>query len=408
MRTFRFVLSLSLLLLLQNEIIQAQWKQTGLFSSPGTVKALAVSSTSLYAGTWGRGVYTSTDNGTSWNEGLNNQLVNALTVSGDKLFTGLNNGFNPSPDGLGSMYVNSVQMFPCVYSIVVSGTNLFAGTDFEGVFLSTNNAKSWTQVNSGLTNPLVRALAVSGTNLFAGTYGGGVFLSTNNGTNWTNVGLVTENILSLEVSGTNLFAGAEFGVFLSTNSGTSWTNIGLPNSYVRAFAVSGTNIFAGTGSTPTSPDGIGGGVFLSTNNGTSWAQVNSGLSDTSVWSLAISGNNLFAGTSKHFVYRRPLLEMVTGVKDNHNQLPTRFSLEQNYPNPFNPATTISFSLPTKSFVSLKVYDALGREVATILSEELSAGTYSRQWNAASIPSGIYFYHLHAGSFTETKKLVLLK
>jgi hypothetical protein len=85
-----------------------------------------------------------------------------------------------------------------------------------------------------------------------------------------------------------------------------------------------------------------------------------------------------------------------------------YSLGQNYPNPFNPATTISFSVPTQSFVSLKVFDSLGREQSVLLSEKLSAGTYTRQWNAADLSSGVYFYRLEAGSFIETKKLILLK
>ena len=85
-----------------------------------------------------------------------------------------------------------------------------------------------------------------------------------------------------------------------------------------------------------------------------------------------------------------------------------YSLTQNYPNPFNPTTTISFSLPSKSFVSLKVFDILGRDVATIVSEEMSAGNYSRPWNADKMSTGIYFYRLQAGSFTETKKLILLR
>ena len=88
--------------------------------------------------------------------------------------------------------------------------------------------------------------------------------------------------------------------------------------------------------------------------------------------------------------------------------PKEFALLQNYPNPFNPNTTISFDLPSKSFVSLKVYDALGREVSVLVLNELPAGTYTREWNGASMPSGVYFYRLQAGSFVETKKLVLLK
>ncbi len=97
-----------------------------------------------------------------------------------------------------------------------------------------------------------------------------------------------------------------------------------------------------------------------------------------------------------------------GVANTDKTLPSEFELDQNYPNPFNPSTNISFSLPSKSFVSLKIFDALGREVSTILSVELLAGKYSRQWNAAGLPSGIYFYRLQAGSFNETKKMILLK
>jgi hypothetical protein len=89
-------------------------------------------------------------------------------------------------------------------------------------------------------------------------------------------------------------------------------------------------------------------------------------------------------------------------------MPETFTLFQNFPNPFNPTTSISFSLPLKSFVSIKIFDLIGREVAIIVSEELSAGSYSRTWNATTMSSGIYFYRLHAGSFTETKKLVLLR
>ena len=196
-----------------------------------------------------------------------------------------------------------------VSCLAVSGTNLFAGTGTDldapcdgGVFLSTNNGTSWTEVNSGLTNSDVLSLAVGGTNLFAGTWGG-VFLSTNNGTSWTAIGLTNSDVFSLAVSGTNLFAGTRGGgVFLSTNNGTSWTavNSGLTNSFVLSLAVSGMNLFAGTS----------GGVFLSTNNGTSWTEVNSGLTNFDVSSLVVSGTNLFAGTWGGGVWRQPLLEMI--------------------------------------------------------------------------------------------------
>lgn len=90
------------------------------------------------------------------------------------------------------------------------------------------------------------------------------------------------------------------------------------------------------------------------------------------------------------------------------QHPNGFQLFQNYPNPFNPLTTISFNIPKRSFVTLRVFDVIGRELTTIVSEELPAGKYSREWKVEGIPTGVYFYRLEAGSYSETKKLVLLK
>jgi hypothetical protein len=88
--------------------------------------------------------------------------------------------------------------------------------------------------------------------------------------------------------------------------------------------------------------------------------------------------------------------------------PSIFSLSQNYPNPFNPSTAISFQLPVNSFVTLKVYDVLGNEVATLVNEEILAGEYKIEFNASKMGSGVYFYTLRAGEFVQSKKMLLLK
>jgi ligand-binding sensor domain-containing protein len=307
---------------------------------------------------------------------------------------------------LHARWIQTYGFYDGVHTFAVSGTNLFAGTE-GGVFLSTNNGASWSAVNTGLNNTNVRALAVYGTNLFAGTYGGGVFRSTNNGTNWyvVNTGLIFTQVQALAVSGTNLFAGTYIGgVFLFDNNSLRWTpvNNGLTDTYVYALAVSGTNLFAGTYT----------GVFHSTNNGTSWTSGSIGLTDPYVNALAISGTNLIAGTGSGGIFLSTnngsswteVIKTALTVEGLSTNLPIKYSLEQNFPNPFNPETTISFSLPLKSFVSLKVFDALGREVSVVLSEELPAGKYSRKWNAAGLPSGVYFCRLQVGSFTEAKKI----
>jgi len=99
---------------------------------------------------------------------------------------------------------------------------------------------------------------------------------------------------------------------------------------------------------------------------------------------------------------------VVSVEDETPNLPTEFSLSQNYPNPFNPSTMIKYAISSGQYATLKVYDVLGNEVATLINEEKSPGTYEVEFTAKGLPSGIYFYQLKAGRFIQTKKLVLLK
>ena len=107
---------------------------------------------------------------------------------------------------------------------------------------------------------------------------------------------------------------------------------------------------------------------------------------------------------------------ITDVVTGDDNLPATFSLAQNYPNPFNPTTAIQYEMRDGGFVSLKVYDLLGREVATLVNEKKAPGTYQVTWNASGqarqtaggLATGVYYYRLSAGSFTEMKKLLLLR
>jgi hypothetical protein len=105
---------------------------------------------------------------------------------------------------------------------------------------------------------------------------------------------------------------------------------------------------------------------------------------------------------------------VTGIEPtNNSRIPNEFKLFQNYPNPFNPSTKIKFELPLskgglKGVVSLKVYDILGKEIQTLVNEQLQPGTYEVEFDGSNLPSGIYFYKLSTGNFTETNKMLLIK
>ena len=99
---------------------------------------------------------------------------------------------------------------------------------------------------------------------------------------------------------------------------------------------------------------------------------------------------------------------LTGVENSKNSIPTSFNLNQNYPNPFNPSTKITYSIPKSSYVSLKIYNVLGQEVAALVNQQQNAGSYAVNFDASSLSSGIYLYRIQAGSFVSTKKMTLLK
>jgi len=147
---------------------------------------------------------------------------------------------------------------------------------------------------------------------------------------------------------------------------------------------------------------------LPNGNGPTLSLVNPQMDNTLAESWRASG---FSGTPGY------LNDIYTKTELENDLVPTEYVLYQNYPNPFNPSTSIQYAISSKQFVTLKVYDLLGREVVTLVNEEKSAGAYNVQFTINNLPagrqgvqlsSGIYFYRLQAGSFVETKKMILLR
>jgi photosystem II stability/assembly factor-like uncharacterized protein len=387
-------------------------------------------------------IFRSTDNGDSWVPQMTCYAW-CFVIRDSDMFAGTDEGvFRSTDNGMNWTAASAGSLYAAAFA--VSESNLFAGNYGGGVFRSTNNGTSWTSVNEGLPKDIhdstqyapVISLALSGQNLFAGTECRGAFLSSDGGTSWTavNEGLPKDihdstqyaPVISLALSGQNLFAGTTVGVFLSTNSGTTWiaVNAGLPkDTYdttqyveINALALSGQYLFAGTAD----------GVFLSTNNGLTWNAINNGLPQNvgivgNVGAFAFNDSYVLVGTGNFTgpggsgegsfgagVWKRPLSELVSAVQVISHDMPQSFGLSQNYPNPFNPSTTISYQLPTQSHVTLKIFDVLGREVATLVNGFEEAGYKSLMFDGTKLSSGLYFYRLTAGRYVETKKLLLLR
>jgi hypothetical protein len=275
----------------------------------------------------------------------------------------------------------------------------FAGTISYGVYKSTNSGQNWTQ--TVLNNRDVLSLLAANGDLFAGTGNSqGVYYSDNDGTSWSQTSLNNRNIYALAVCGSSILAGTESGVYVSTNGGSGWTQ--RMNQYVLSLAVKGDSVFAGTSNS---------GVYLSTNRGTNWVTYNDGMSSSiGISAVCRSGGFIIAGgngSGGSGTYRRQLTGVV-GVTPAHQEIPAGHILSQNYPNPFNPATNIKFSIPKSSIVNITVHDITGKEIAILVNEQLSAGTYNANFDASEYPSGIYFYKLESEGYTEVKKMMLIK
>ena len=150
------------------------------------------------------------------------------------------------------------------------------------------------------------------------------------------------------------------------------------------------------------------GIYSTNDGGTSWSNITDNLGHWGGKFLRLNPHNtnqLFLGTDGGDVW---IKDLVTTIDDNEVSIPSKFNLDQNYPNPFNPSTRISYQLPTLSKVVLKVYDILGREVTTLVNREQNAGNYKIIFNSSNLSSGIYFYRIVSGVFTQTKKMMVIK
>lgn len=303
---------------------------------------------------------------------------------------------------------------------------LYTGT--HRVYWSVNRAASWHAISPDLSNGPSPGNLVFGTVttitvapsdpniIYAGTDDGNVQVTLNGGTNWTQIdaGLPDRWVTRVAVDPNDgMIAYATFSgyrwdeylshVFRTTDGGSSWQDIAgnLPAAPVNDIIVDpdlDSTLYVGSDV----------GVYVTNNLGSSWAYLGDPLPNVPVTDLVLhrGTRKLVAATYGRSMYTYDL-GGVTSVSQA-TRVPGRLILAQNYPNPFNPSTTIAFTIPESGFVTLKLFNLLGQEIATLASQKMAAGKHHVQWNAQGVSSGTYVYVLTAGNHSESRKLVLLK
>lgn len=404
MKYFIIVLALIINSLIYINNSQSQWVQIPYgIGNTNSIECLTSKGNIIYAGA-ANSIFFSTNYGDWWIQSNANNRVLSLAYNDNFIFAGTyGEGVYVSTNEGITFDLTSLTSRD-VYCLTVSDGNVFAGTRFWGVYITTNNGLNWAQTS--LNNKYIRSLTSNGNKVFAGTSSYGVYTTTNNGLNWTQSGLSGEYVTAISTIGNNIIAGTVLtGIHISTDNGLNWTQTSLNNWDILSIAVKDSIILAGCHNN----------VFYSSNFGLTWSTRNEGLGTIfQVNSMLILNNYAYGGTIGKSIWKRPLSGL-TGIKITNQKTLSSYSLSQNYPNPFNPTTKIKFDVVKSGNVKIVVYDVTGREVQTLVNKKFQPGTYETTFDGSGLTSGVYFYRMvirQSGSstdgYSETKKMIYLK
>ncbi len=384
-------------------------------------------------------LFKTTNGGDEWAQlpSPDNELIVDVDVLGEKIWGATDWGrLIYSPDGGQTWsvqfvdssitdFMNYVEMFDEDNGIAMG--DVYAGNPTSNpgpaLFLkTTDGGVNWVSVNDsafgGISGDTWRRLDFVSPSVGYFRESGGpspeaIFKTTDGCNSWQRLTL-SSNIILLKfynefIGVTANVSGGGTTVSRTTDGGINWQTFPLGTSWSNDFEF-----------LPDDPDNIwcvdGDNLYFSSNFGESWAIVNLPVTQVYGRDLVFTGQSNMWLLCDGVVLRNANISTVLNAGENTAEIIGDFSLEQNYPNPFNPTTKIQFTLPSPSegegsgvrFSTLKIYDILGRDVSTLVNKDLAPGSYVVDFDAKDLGSGIYFYKLNAGSFTKTKKMIVLR
>jgi len=370
----------------------------------------------IFVGVTNGGVWRSTDYGATFtNTGAQTYTIVSIGIdkfNADRIYAGSSsaslNGFFISTDG-GATFGSSTLSLNIWQILQSSSNDLYVATTSSPYPFSksTDGGLTWATTGSqpaamrGATLDLIDDIYIAGNGgVYKSTNGGAAFIN-HNFTFTSNKILTFENKIMVCASGTT-----NGGVWIFTD-----TQIPVELSSFTAIATNGTVKLSWETATELNNSGFE--ILRSIQNNDEWATIGfvPGFGTTTkAHTYSFIDSDVQNG---NYSYRLKQIDFDGSyeyskiVEVEVIQL-LAFTLEQNYPNPFNPSTKIKYQIPVGGFVNLKVYDVLGNEIATLINQEKSAGSYNIEFNAFGIPSGIYFYTLKAANYIQTRKMILLK
>jgi len=423
--TLIVILVLSLISFLSFSTASAQWsEQTTPLSSPLYSVSAVDNNVAWSCGTLAKVIKT-VNGGTTWTDASGTGILAGLDLynifgidANNALVTGSSS----------STYVykttNGGSTWTLVYTQaggfqnaiwMTSATNGFMTGDPVGgnwaLYNTTNGGTNWTAVTPAVPGPGIagwnNSLMILGSKIWFGTNGTKLMYSADGGATWssqTTTGALNTYAVWFNDATNGIAGGSTTGGVKTVNGGTTWSSLivnPLLNNNWTGITGYGSNWWISSFTNV---------IWGSTNGGTSWVADYTAATGHQYYhmSKARTGNNIYAVKGAGAPGQVTKYTAPTGINLISGEVPSNYNLSQNYPNPFNPTTNIKFSIPTQGFVTLKVYNNLGKEVATLVNENTSVGTYEVNFDAGSITSGVYFYRLQSDNFTETKRMILIK
>ncbi len=383
--------------------MSAQWNRV--VSPSSRVFAFKQIDSKLFAGTEDSGLWYSLNGGAGWQQhatGLYefNFDVSSFERSGDYLFAGTEGGGvclsrNKGVDW--EPFNSGFQSQGFVSGLIMVGDTLFAAVSYSigmqpsGVYKTHFQTANWKYYGTGMPvnlGDITSFVKNSNNTFFAGVTLGGIrgsiYVSRDKGYTWCGKNISgASDVYSLAVDGNRVYAGTNNGIYYSEDEGGTWIKLSeeLNGFYIDYILFGAGKIFAAADAN---------GVIYSNDNGKKWYSITKNLPIASdyISALFLYQDNLYAAMSAgQGVWSIPL--SIAGI-DFKDKIPTGAVLYQNYPNPFNPSTKITFNVQEESRLTVKIYNALGAEVERLFEGRKGSGKYSFEWNAVSLPSGVYF------------------